>query len=75
MFDIFIDSSEVGMRKPERGIYELAVTRARESVGGRVKEILDATSGGGSREALRMEEIVMLDDLGMYVLSTSIHWS
>lgn len=59
------------MRKPERGIYELAVTRARESVGGRMKEILDVTSGGGSGEALRMEEIVMLDDLGMYVRARS----
>lgn len=52
MFDVFIDSSEVGMRKPERGIYELAIKLSAEKLG--------LNSGG-----LSPQEFVMVDDLGM----------
>ncbi|KAF8321179.1 hypothetical protein DL93DRAFT_2213006 [Clavulina sp. PMI_390] len=51
MFDIFIDSSEVGMRKPERRIYELALQMANES-----KQLAGELEPG---------QVVMLDDLGM----------
>jgi HAD superfamily hydrolase (TIGR01509 family) len=46
LFDDFVDSSLVHMRKPEPGIYLLAC----------------------KRNGLRPEEVVMLDDLGPYVI-------
>lgn len=52
MFDVFIDSSEVGMRKPERGIYELAIKMAAEKLGLAPGE-------------LKPEQFAMVDDLGM----------
>jgi hypothetical protein len=60
MFDVFIDSSEVGMRKPERRIYELALRMGGE-------KLAERGGGDGDDTALRPEEVVMIDDLGMSV--------
>lgn len=51
-FDVFIASAEVGMRKPERGIYQLAV----ESI-----NRLDRENGG---RGITAEDIIFLDDIG-----------
>lgn len=57
MFDVFVDSSEVGVRKPERGIYEIALKEGAA--------FLSRKGNVEGREGLRPEECVMLDDLGM----------
>lgn len=58
LFDVWISSSVIGMRKPERRIYEYAV----QELGGKRKEVLGVE---GQENALRPEEIVFLDDIGM----------
>lgn len=50
MFDVFIDSSEVGMRKPESGIFDLALKEGGKLFNG---------------ERLKADECVMIDDLRM----------
>lgn len=59
MFDVFIDSSEVGMRKPEKRIYELALKMGSE------KLVADGKS------VLKGENVVMLDDLGINLKTAS----
>lgn len=51
-FDVFVSSSEVGLRKPSKDIYELAVRR------------LGAFVSEKGAEAIRPQEIVFLDDIG-----------
>ncbi|KAF8457414.1 HAD-like domain-containing protein [Terfezia claveryi] len=53
LFDVFISSSAVGMRKPEQRIYELAV--------GRVGDVWRSWWG----EDVKASEVVFLDDIGM----------
>ena len=53
LFDVFVASAEVGMRKPERAIYELAVRRLDE---------WDRVTGRG--KGIRAEEVLFLDDIG-----------
>lgn len=53
LFDVFISSSAVGMRKPERRIYELAV--------GSLGEVWRGWWG----EGVKASEVVFLDDIGM----------
>lgn len=52
LFDVYISSAEVGMRKPSRDIYELAIKRLDE---------FDKQKGGSG---VRGEDIVFLDDIG-----------
>ena len=52
-FDVFVASAEVGMRKPETRIYELAVTKLDE---------FDRQKKGGS--GIKAEDILFLDDIG-----------
>ena len=52
VFEVYVASAEVGMRKPSRDIYELAVKRLDE---------FDKQQGGSGIEA---EDIVFLDDIG-----------
>lgn len=52
LFDVYIASAEVGMRKPSRDIYELAVKRLDE---------FDKQRGGSG---IKAEDIVFLDDIG-----------
>lgn len=59
MFDIFVESSEVGMRKPERRIYEFALKMGSEK--------LEANGKPG----LKGENVVMLDDLGINLKAAS----
>ena len=51
-FDVYIASAEVGMRKPSRDIYELAVQRLNE---------FDKQKGG---TGVNPEDVVFLDDIG-----------
>ncbi|KAL9597243.1 MAG: hypothetical protein Q9219_005286 [cf. Caloplaca sp. 3 TL-2023] len=51
-FDVFIASSEVGMRKPDADIYKLAVDR------------LDKFDKGKGGSGVKAEECVFLDDIG-----------
>ena len=52
LFDVYVASAEVGMRKPSRDIYELAVKRLDE---------FDKQKGGNG---VKPEDIVFLDDIG-----------
>lgn len=51
-FDVFVASAEVGMRKPDARIYELAVKKLDE---------FDRQKGG---EGVKAEEVLFLDDIG-----------
>ena len=51
-FDVYIASAEVGMRKPARDIYDLAIQRLDE---------FDRRKGGNG---VRPEDVVFLDDIG-----------
>jgi len=55
MFDVFISSAHVGMRKPDEEIYRYTVTRIHE---------LAKTKYGGEDEGVKPEDIVFLDDIG-----------
>ena len=52
VFDFFISSSEIGMRKPEAKIYEYAMEKVREEA---------KTKGKGE---VKGEDVVFLDDIG-----------
>lgn len=51
-FDVYIASAEVGMRKPSRDIYDLAIQRLDE---------FDKQKGG---KGIKPEDVVFLDDIG-----------
>ena len=51
-FDVFVASAEVGLRKPDRKIYELAVQK------------LDARSRQSGGSGIKAEDVVFLDDIG-----------
>lgn len=53
LFDIFVSSAHVGMRKPDEDIYRYALVRLREYV---------RTQGVG--DDVRPEDVVFLDDIG-----------
>jgi len=59
MFDIFVESSEVGMRKPERRIYELALRMGSDKLEADGKSGLDG------------KDVVMLDDLRINLKTAS----
>lgn len=52
LFNIFVASAEVGLRKPQREIYELALSRI---------DAYDKERGG---EGIKMAEVLFLDDIG-----------
>lgn len=52
LFDVYIASAEVGMRKPQREIHELAVRRLDE---------FDRKRGG---EGVKADDVLFLDDIG-----------
>ena len=51
-FDVFVASAEVGLRKPDRKIYELAVQK------------LDERSRQDGGRGIKTEDVVFLDDIG-----------
>lgn len=51
-FDVYVGSAEVGMRKPSRDIYELAMKKLNER---------DKAQGG---QGIKPEDVVFLDDIG-----------
>lgn len=52
LFDVFIASAEVGMRKPSKEIYELALQRLSNH---------DRSEGG---QGIKADQVVFLDDIG-----------
>ena len=52
LFDVYVASAEVGLRKPSREIYELTLRRLNER---------DGAHGG---QGIRPEDVVFLDDIG-----------
>lgn len=52
LFDVFVASAEVGLRKPQPEIYELALSK------------IDAHDKERGGEGIKMAEILFLDDLG-----------
>ena len=53
LFDVFVSSAHVGMRKPHEDIYQYALVRLREYV--RTREVGDD---------VRAEDVIFLDDIG-----------
>ena len=53
VFDVFVSSAHVGMRKPDEDIYRYAITRLSEFV---------KTKFGG--QGVKAEDITFLDDIG-----------
>lgn len=51
-FDVFIASAEVGMRKPDKAVYELALKQLDD---------FDREKGG---EGVKVEDVLFLDDIG-----------
>ncbi|KAK4147973.1 putative hydrolase [Dichotomopilus funicola] len=78
LFDVFVSSAHVGLRKPDPRIYQLALDRvdafARANAdterGQRAAAALTAAAalpgngGGGWKEGVRADEVVFLDDIG-----------
>lgn len=54
LFDVFVSSAHVGMRKPAEDIYYYTLGRVAEFV----------RQNGGNGEGVRMEDVVFLDDIG-----------
>ncbi len=52
LFDVYVASAEVGMRKPQKEIYELAVRR------------LDEFDRGKGGDGVKAEDVLFLDDIG-----------
>lgn len=52
LFNIFVASAEVGLRKPQREIYELALSR------------IDAHDKERGGQGIKMAEVLFLDDIG-----------
>lgn len=57
LFDVWVSSSEVGMRKPEKGIYELVLKQLAEQ--------RRNWYGGKESEGVEGSQVVFLDDIGM----------
>lgn len=53
LFDVFVSSAHVGMRKPNVDIYEYAV-----------RELDKIAKSRGDKEGVKAEDIVFLDDIG-----------
>lgn len=53
LFDIFVSSAHVGMRKPDEDIYRYAITRIHE---------FTKTKYGG--QGIKADDIIFLDDIG-----------
>lgn len=55
IFDVFVSSAHVGLRKPDRKIYDLAMRMLREEY---------VRQGRGKAEELQEGDVVFLDDIG-----------
>ncbi|KAL2357165.1 HAD-like domain-containing protein [Cryomyces antarcticus] len=61
LFDVFVSSAHVGLRKPDPRIYALAMQRLRDFAG----RMRPAVEGEGAQSAaLEAAEVVFLDDIG-----------
>ncbi|RDL38923.1 uncharacterized protein BP5553_03263 [Venustampulla echinocandica] len=61
LFDVFISSAHVGLRKPDPKIYELALRKLDEFSRGNIEK--DGKSLGG-QEGIKANEVLFLDDIG-----------
>ncbi|KAL9085302.1 MAG: hypothetical protein Q9159_004751 [Coniocarpon cinnabarinum] len=64
LFDVFISSAYVGLRKPEPEIYELALRWCGDAWQERVKRLQRQGKGEGLSEECKAEDFVFLDDIG-----------
>lgn len=63
MFDVFVSSAHVGLRKPDPGIYELALKNVDEFARANANNT-DRGKENGWSEGVEAGEIVFLDDIG-----------
>lgn len=62
LFDVFVSSAHVGLRKPDPRIYQLAVEKVDEFA--KVNADTERGRAGGWAQGVRPGEIVFLDDIG-----------
>ncbi|KAL2261835.1 hypothetical protein VTK26DRAFT_3219 [Humicola hyalothermophila] len=62
LFDVFVSSAHVGLRKPDPRIYQLALDRVNEFA--RANADTERGRAGGWAEGVSPGEIVFLDDIG-----------
>lgn len=60
IFDVFISSAHVGLRKPDRGIYDIAIQELRKAANAET----DGKRACERRVELQARDIVFLDDIG-----------
>ena len=62
LFDVFVSSAHVGLRKPDPRIYQLAVEKVDEFA--RANADTERGRAGGWKDGVRPGEIAFLDDIG-----------
>ncbi|KAK1756874.1 acyl-CoA dehydrogenase [Echria macrotheca] len=62
LFDVFVSSAHVGLRKPDPKIYELALQKVDEFA--RTNANSERGKAGGWANGVKPEDIVFLDDIG-----------
>ncbi|KAL2128102.1 hypothetical protein VTI74DRAFT_9732 [Chaetomium olivicolor] len=62
IFDVFVSSAHVGLRKPDPRIYQLALERVDEFA--RKNKDTERGRRGGWGDGVRAEDVVFLDDIG-----------
>ena len=62
LFDVFVSSAHVGLRKPDPRIYQLALEKVDEFA--RANADSERGKRGGWGEGVRAEDVVFLDDIG-----------
>lgn len=55
IFDLFLSSAHIGLRKPDERIYHYALTRLQEHV---------RLHSSGEKKGVRMQDVTFLDDIG-----------
>jgi FMN phosphatase YigB (HAD superfamily) len=62
LFDVFVSSAHVGLRKPDPKIYQLALKRVDEYA--RSNAHTERGKAGGWATGIRAEDVLFLDDIG-----------
>ncbi|KAL1297490.1 hypothetical protein AAFC00_005009 [Neodothiora populina] len=65
LFDVFVSSAHVGLRKPDAEIYTYTIDKLNEyAVERGLFAPAEAETGGGGGQRIRAQDIVFLDDIG-----------